>query len=129
LEYNKPGDVLDLQQPVLFNLETKKQVNIDNTLFPNPFSLSPLVWWQDSRGFTFEYNQRGHQVYRIIEVEATAGTPRAIISEEPDTFFPIVTINTATTLTTEMKLSGYRNGMVGGISTSTMENLVRSKIR
>jgi len=87
LEYNKPGDVLDLQQPVLFNLETKKQVNIDNTLFSNPFSLSPLVWWQDSRGFTFEYNQRGHQVYRIIEVEAAAGTPRAIISEEPDTFF------------------------------------------
>ncbi|MFZ2052640.1 MAG: DPP IV N-terminal domain-containing protein [Candidatus Aminicenantales bacterium] len=87
MEYNKPGDALDVEQPVLFNLETKKQVNVDNSLFPNPFSLSPPVWWKDSRGFTFEYNQRGHQVYRIIEVDAAAGIPRALISEEPETFF------------------------------------------
>jgi len=87
LEYNKPGDVLDVAQPVLFNLETKKQVNVDTSLFPNPFSISPPDWRKDSRGFTFEYNQRGHQVYRIIEVDAAAGIPRAIISEEPETFF------------------------------------------
>ena len=36
---------------------------IDSRLFPNPFDLSDLVWRKDSRGFTFEYNQRGHQVY------------------------------------------------------------------
>ena len=29
-----------------------------------------LVWRKDSRAFTFEYNQRGHQVYRVIEVDA-----------------------------------------------------------
>jgi dienelactone hydrolase len=87
MEYNKPGDALDVHQPVLFNLDTKKQVNVDNALFPNSFSISPPVWWKDSRGFTFEYNQRGHQVYRIIEVDAVTGTPRAVISEEPETFF------------------------------------------
>jgi dipeptidyl aminopeptidase/acylaminoacyl peptidase len=87
MEYNKPGDALDVEQPVLFNLDTKKQVNVDNSIFPNPFSFSPPVWWKDSRGFTFEYNQRGHQVYRIIEVDAATGNPRAIISEEPETFF------------------------------------------
>ena len=87
MEYNKPGDALDVEQPVLFNLDAKKQVNVDSALFPNPFSLSPPVWWKDSRGFTFEYNQRGHQVYRVIEVDADTGTPRAVISEEPETFF------------------------------------------
>ncbi|MBO0721929.1 MAG: DPP IV N-terminal domain-containing protein [Blastocatellia bacterium] len=86
-EYAKPGDVIDVAQPVLFDVDTKRQVVVENTLFPNPFSLSNPVWWKDSRAFTFEYNQRGHQVYRLIEVEATTGKARAVISEEPKTFF------------------------------------------
>src|SRR6185369_4315991 len=84
--YAKPGDVLDLEQPVLFDIVTHKQINIDNGLFPNPYELSDPVWRKDSRAFTFEYNQRGHQVYRVIEVNAE-GKPRALISDEPATFF------------------------------------------
>jgi len=79
--YEKPGDVLDLNQPALFDLAAKKQIDIDNQLFPNPYELSDLVWHKDSRAFTFEYNQRGHQIYRIIEVDATSGKPRVVISE------------------------------------------------
>ncbi len=86
-EYAKSGDALDIAHPVLFEVETRKQVVIDTGQFPNPFSLSPPVWRQDSRAFTFEYNQRGHQVYRVIEVEAATGKARALISEEPKTFF------------------------------------------
>ncbi len=74
-------------QPVLFHIETKKQFIIDNTLFPNPYQLSRIEWRKDSRAFTFEYNQRGHQVYRVIEVDAATAKPRAVISEEPKTFF------------------------------------------
>ncbi len=86
MDYAKPGDVLDLPQPVLFHVESKQQFVADNALFPNPYNLSRLEWRKDSRAFTFEYNQRGHQVYRIIEVDA-GGKPRAVISEEPKTFF------------------------------------------
>ena len=60
-DYAKPGDALDVAEPVLFEVETKKQIVIDNSLFPNPYSLSNSAWWKDSRAFTFEYNQRGHQ--------------------------------------------------------------------
>lgn len=84
--YPKPGDVLDLQQPVLFNVETKQELGIEDALFPNPFELSPIEWWKDGRGFTFEYNQRGHQVYRIIEVDSVTGHARSLISEQSDTF-------------------------------------------
>lgn len=84
--YAKPGDVLDLEQPVLFDVVARKQINVDNALFPNPYELSDPVWRKDSRAFTFEYNQRGHQVYRVIEVDAN-GKPRALISDEPATFF------------------------------------------
>jgi len=85
--YAKPGDVLDLEQPVLFDAVNKKQFAIANTLFPNPYELTNPVWWKDSRGFTFEYNQRGHQAYRLIEVSASDGTARTLISDDPKTFF------------------------------------------
>ena len=87
MEYAKPGDALDVEQPVLFLIDAKKQVNIDNSLFPNPYNISEPVWRKDSRALTFEYNQRGHQVYRIIEVDASTGKARAVISEEAETFF------------------------------------------
>jgi dipeptidyl aminopeptidase/acylaminoacyl peptidase len=85
-DYAKPGDALDIAQPVLLEVETKRQTVVDSALFPNPYSLSNPVWRRDGRAFTFEYNQRGHQVYRVIEVEALTGTARAVISEESPTF-------------------------------------------
>ena len=84
--YAKPGDVLALQQPTLFDVEDRKQTNIDNALFPDPYNLGGLIWRRDSRAFTFEYNQRGHQRYRVIEVHATSGQARTLIDEESSTF-------------------------------------------
>ena len=87
MEYAKPGDALDIEQPALFLIDGKKQINIDNALFPSPYSISEPDWRKDSRAFTFEYNQRGHQVYRVIEIDATKGEARAVISEAAETFF------------------------------------------
>ncbi len=85
--YAKPGDVLDFEQPVIFALDAKKALAIDSALFPNPYDLSRLEWRKDSSAVTFEYNQRGHQVFRIIEADAGTGAARTVISEEPKTFF------------------------------------------
>ncbi len=85
--YQKPGDVVDLDQPVLFNVATKQQINVDNALFLNPYENSrQLRWRRDGHAFTFEYNQRGHQAYRVIEVNAETGKARAVIDEESKTF-------------------------------------------
>jgi dipeptidyl aminopeptidase/acylaminoacyl peptidase len=87
LQYAKPGDQLDLEQPVIFQVDPVKRIDIDNGLFPNPYELSDLVWRKDSRAVSFEYNQRGHQLYRIVEVDGATGKARAVLSEEPKTFF------------------------------------------
>ncbi|HEY2849973.1 MAG TPA: prolyl oligopeptidase family serine peptidase [Gemmatimonadaceae bacterium] len=84
--YQKPGDVLDLQQPSLFDVTTKHETVIDNALFDNPYDLSRIEWRKDSRAFTFEYNQRGHQLYRVIEVSASTGAARAMVTETSKTF-------------------------------------------
>lgn len=87
LYYSKPGDVLDVDQPVLFDVASKRQLVINNALFPNAYSVTRLTWRGDSRAVTFEYNQRGHQVYRIIEINPVTGSTRAIVDEQSPTFF------------------------------------------
>lgn len=86
LYYQKPGDVLADRQPVLFDLESGKATVVDRTLFPNAYWQSEPVWWEDGRGFYIFYNQRGHQAYRVIEVNRQ-GVPRSIIHEQAKTFF------------------------------------------
>ncbi|MEX0843233.1 MAG: prolyl oligopeptidase family serine peptidase, partial [Gemmatimonadota bacterium] len=85
--YGKPGVVVVSDQPVLFDVEARSQITIDRTLFPNPYSLQFPQWWEDSRGFTFEYNERAHQTYRVIEVDAGTGGTRTLIEERAETFF------------------------------------------
>ncbi|MEX0907421.1 MAG: prolyl oligopeptidase family serine peptidase, partial [Gemmatimonadota bacterium] len=85
--YRKPGDVVDRDQPVLFDIASRRQIVIDNMLFPNAYELLAPHWRDDSRAFTFEYNERGHMNYRVIEVDATTGAARAIVDEDPQTFF------------------------------------------
>src|SRR4029079_2658604 len=87
MQYAKPGDVLDVERPVVFDVKTGTSLAIDNALFPNAYDMSPLSWRKDSSAFTFEYNQRGHQVYRVIEAKADTGKTRTVIDEQSKTFF------------------------------------------
>ena len=63
-----------------------KQLPVDDALFRQQFSLSRPEWRKDSRAFTFEYNQRGHQVYRVLEVSAATGVVRPLVEEQSTTF-------------------------------------------
>jgi dipeptidyl aminopeptidase/acylaminoacyl peptidase len=85
-EYLKPGDALPIRRPQLFLLDEKKHIPIEDALFSHAYNLSRLEWRKDSRAFTFEYNQRGHQLYRVLEVQATDGRIRPIIEEKSPTF-------------------------------------------
>jgi len=87
LLYNKPGDVLDQGTPALFDVATRAQIVVDRALFPNAYAMTGLEWRKDNRAVTFEYNQRGHQVYRVIEIDAGTGKTRAVIDERMPTFF------------------------------------------
>ncbi|QCR24964.1 S9 family peptidase [Pontibacter sp. SGAir0037] len=84
--YLKPGDALPQRTPQLFLIEDKKQLKVDASLLEDQYNLTYPVWRKDSRGFTFEYNQRGHQAYRVLEVEASTGKVKELISEESKTF-------------------------------------------
>lgn len=88
-DYYKPGDKLPHPRPVMFDVAAKKQIPISDELFPNPFTETgsmDIRWEKDSSRFTFRYNQRGHQVLRIVAVDASSGAASAIVDEQSKTF-------------------------------------------
>mgnify|MGYP005893410269 FL=1 len=85
-DYAKPGDVLPVYLPVLFDVEAHKQMALNVTSYENQFYLNLTGWREDSRAFTFEFNQRGHQRYVIGEVNAADGSIRHLVDEQTKTF-------------------------------------------
>ncbi|MBL9139735.1 MAG: prolyl oligopeptidase family serine peptidase [Verrucomicrobiales bacterium] len=96
--YLKPGDEIPTQRPRLFGVEPAVEVPFADSLFPHPWSLDEFRWAPDSSRFTFLYNQRGHQVLRVLAVSWPGGSDsavtlgataeiRAIVDENCPTFF------------------------------------------
>ncbi|WP_455626593.1 DPP IV N-terminal domain-containing protein [Parabacteroides johnsonii] len=85
-DYAKPGDVLPVYLPVLFDVEARRQVVLDVAPYENQYYLNLTGWRKDSRAFTFEFNQRGHQRYVIGEVNAADGSIRHLVDEQTKTF-------------------------------------------
>lgn len=85
-DYLKPGDKIEHPRPHLFDVASHAEVPIQDTLFSTPWSLDEFRWDTGSRHFTFLYNQRGHQVMRLLEVDAQTGAVRSVIDEESKTF-------------------------------------------
>ncbi len=85
-DYLKPGDRIAHPRPQLFDVPNRRQIAISDELFANPWSIQDVRWSADSSRFTFVYNQRGHQVLRVVAVDAATGAARAIVEERSDTF-------------------------------------------
>lgn len=85
-DYLKPGDQLPFKSPQVFVIASKTQIPVSTDLFQQQYDLSEIEWKDDSSAFTFEYNQRGHQVYRVLEVNASTGKVKVLIEETSLTF-------------------------------------------
>lgn len=83
--YPKPGDAVDVERPVLFDVQGQR-TDIATSLFSTPFRMTPLVFRKDSRTLVFRYTERGFQRVRLIEVEASTGKARSVVEEHSDTF-------------------------------------------
>ena len=84
--YRKPGDRIAVSKPRLFDVAGKRHVPVSDAMFPNPWRIRDIRWSADSSRFTFVYNQRGHQVLRLLAVRAEDGSARALVDETSKTF-------------------------------------------
>jgi len=85
LQYLKPGDRIEQRWPRLFTTGGK-ETPLDRSRFANPWSIDELHWFDDSSGFWFLFNERGHRHLRLLAVEAASGAVRTIVEESSETF-------------------------------------------
>ena len=85
-EYAKPGDELAFKVPCIFGVEDGKRLIPSTDLFSHQYDLSAPMWNKDGKGITFEYNERGHKVYRVLEMSAADGKVRPLIEEKEEKY-------------------------------------------
>lgn len=85
-EYAKPGDELAFKVPCIYGVENGKRLIPLTDLFSHQYEIYALQWNSDSKGITFEYNERGHKVYRVLEVSAEDGSVRPLIEEKEEKY-------------------------------------------
>jgi len=82
--YPLPGDRFTCYELNLFDVSERRQLKpeVERIDFGGPH----LRWNRDGRRFTYEKTDRGHQRFRLIEVDSRTGDVRNIIDEKTDTF-------------------------------------------
>ncbi len=74
-EYSKPGDELMQKTPYIFEVSTGRSVKPAPDFIANQYDLSSPEWCTDSHAIRFEYNQRGHHLYRVYEMAVPSSSP------------------------------------------------------
>ena len=81
--YALPGDKMDSHHWRIFNIAERKQHNPQ--VDPIDFGRAQLRWRDDDR-FIYEQTDRGHQRFRILEIDSRTGESRTLLEETSKTF-------------------------------------------
>ena len=85
-EYAKPGDSLNYRVPVIVEVATGRVIEPSTELFERQYYVSAPRWDSDSQTVTFEFNERGHKTFRVLELSALTGEVRTLIEERNDKY-------------------------------------------
>ena len=93
LGYVKPGDEIDVVKPRLFRVEPDaagapavREIALDRALYATPWSIDRVRFLPGGREAAFVYNQRGHQVVRLVALDLATGAARTVAEQSYPTF-------------------------------------------
>jgi dipeptidyl aminopeptidase/acylaminoacyl peptidase/uncharacterized protein (DUF885 family) len=93
--YPLPGDKFTSYEPWVIDVESRQAARVETE--PIDFGGPPRIRWQPSgRQFRYRKTDRGHQRFRLIEVDCDSKQVRNVIDEQSPTF-----VNTYTDFTLE----------------------------
>ena len=84
--YALPGDKFTKYELSLFDLAVLRQIKPTVDSFEHEWEAPRLHWSRDQRRFAYEQVDRGHQRFRVIEIDARTGATRNLLDEKTDTF-------------------------------------------
>ncbi len=131
--YPLPGDKFTAYELNLFDIAGQKarKPQVDRLDYDAP----RLHWYKDGRRFAYQKIDRGHQRFRLIEVDSHTGDTRNLIDEKTETFIwsahrEAINIDTVTWLDDSDELvyaserSGWRHLYLIDVKSGTIKNAI-----
>jgi len=85
--YPLPGEVLAKAEPVVFDIQSGKRIEVETSALELPFQDGPSFdWAPDSKSFYYDYDARGYKTKELRIVDAATGEQRVLIREQSDTY-------------------------------------------
>ena len=85
--YPLPGEVLPEAEPIIFDIQTGKQIEVKTKPLEMQFQGGPFFeWLPDNQHFYYEHDSRGEKRIEVREVDATTGEQRVLVQESADTY-------------------------------------------
>jgi dipeptidyl aminopeptidase/acylaminoacyl peptidase len=84
--YALPGDKFARYELSVLDPATRKQTKSEVDRFESEWETPQLRWDRDRHHFTYVKVDRGHQRFRVIEVDARTGETRNLVDEKTATF-------------------------------------------
>ncbi len=133
MEYAKPGDVLDVERPVLFHVDTKARIEVDPALFPNPYEISrPRLARRTAGPSPSSTTSAATRPTGSSRSTAPPARPGPSSTSAPRPFSLTASgaaKNSAATSPTAARSSGCPSATAGTTSTSTTGRPARSRTR
>jgi dipeptidyl-peptidase-4 len=85
--YPLPGEVLAKAEPIIFDIQSSKRIDVQTAPLELPFQDGPgFDWFPDSKGFYYDYDERGYKAKELRVVDAPTGEQKVVVREQSDSY-------------------------------------------
>jgi len=83
--YPLPGEVLATAEPIIFDVQAGKRIEVHTPPIELPFQDGPgFDWFPDSKSFYYDNDDRGYKAKELRIVDAATGEQRVVVREQAD---------------------------------------------
>ena len=85
--YPLPGEVLPKVEPIVFDIQSEKRIDVKTAPLELPFQDGPsFEWFPDSKAIFYDYDERGFKTKEIRVVDTETGEQKVLIRERSDQY-------------------------------------------
>ena len=85
--YPLPGEVLAKAEPIIFDIQSGRRIDVKSAPIELPFQDGPgFEWFPDSKSLYYDYDERGYKSKELRVVDASTGEQKVLIREQSDTY-------------------------------------------
>ena len=110
--YPLPGEVLAKAEPIIFDIQSGKRIDVQSAPIELPFQDGPgFDWFPDGKSFHYDYDERGFKAKELRVVDAATGEQKVLVREQSDSYLdPGETFYSFVENTGEILWSSERDG-------------------